>query len=68
MGSKMQTGLLLILGTIVAIVGWMAIYPGGGGPDTTAAENAADLMADPTLAKLGVLMGFGGMVPCLLDF
>ena len=28
MGSKMQTGLLLILGVVVAIVGWMAIYPG----------------------------------------
>ena len=65
MGSKMQTGLLLILGTIVSLVGWMAIYPGGDG---TAAENAADLMADPTLAKLGMLMGFGGMGALFIGF
>ena len=68
MGSKMQTGLLLILGTVVSLVGWMAIYPGGGGPDTTAAENAAALMADPTLAKLGMLMGFGGMGAVFIGF
>ena len=68
MGSKMQTGLLLILGTIVSLVGWMAIYPAGGGPDTTAAENAAALMADPTLAKLGMLMGFGGMGAVFIGF
>ena len=65
MGSKMQTGLLLILGTIVSLVGWMAIYPAGDG---TAAENAADLMADPTLAKLGMLMGFGGMGALFIGF
>jgi hypothetical protein len=65
MGSKMQTGLLLILGTIVSLVGWMAIYPAGDG---TAAQNAADLMADPTLAKLGMLMGFGGMGALFIGF
>ena len=65
MGSKMQTGLLLILGTIVSLVGWMAIYPAGDG---TAAKNAADLMADPTLAKLGMLMGFGGMGAVFIGF
>ena len=68
MGSKMQTGLLLILGTVVSLVGWMAIYPAGGGPDTTAAENAAALMADPILAKLGMLMGFGGMGAVFIGF
>lgn len=61
MGSKMQTGLFLIIGTVVSLIGWMFIYPGGGGPDSTAAENAASLMADPGLAKLGMMMGFGGM-------
>ncbi|MBD47744.1 MAG: hypothetical protein CL891_01420 [Dehalococcoidia bacterium] len=61
MGSRMQTGLFLIIGTIVSLIGWMFIYPGGGGPDSTAAENAASLMADPGLSKLGMLMGFGGM-------
>ena len=61
MGSKMQTSLLLIIGTVVSLVGWMFIYPVDGGPDSTAADNAADIMADPGLAKLGMLMGFGGM-------
>ena len=65
MGSKMQTGLLLILGTIVSLVGWMAIYPGD---DSATAESAAALMADPTLAKLGMLMGFGGMGALFIGF
>ena len=65
MGSKMQTGLLLILGTIVSLVGWMAIYPGD---DSATAESAAKLMADPTLAKLGMLMGFGGMGALFIGF
>ena len=68
MGSKMQTGLLLIIGIIVSLVGWMAIYPGSDGSDTTAAINAADLMADPILAKFGMLMGFGGMGAIFLGF
>ena len=65
MGSKMQTGLLLILGTVVSLVGWMAIYPGD---DSATAESAAKLMADPTLAKLGMLMGFGGMGAVFIGF
>ena len=65
MGSKMQTGLLLILGTVVSLVGWMAIYPGD---DSATAESAAALMADPTLAKLGMLMGFGGMGALFIGF
>ena len=65
MGSKMQTGLLLILGMIVAVVGWMAIYPGD---DSATPESAAKLMADPTLAKLGMLMGFGGMGALFIGF
>ena len=65
MGSKMQTGLLLILGTIVSLVGWMFIYPGD---DSATAESAAKLMADPTLAKLGMLMGFGGMGAVFIGF
>ena len=65
MGSKMQTGLLLILGIIVALVGWMAIYPGD---DSATPESAAKLMADPTLAKLGMLMGFGGMGAVFIGF
>ena len=65
MGSKMQTGLLLILGIVVALVGWVAIYPGD---DSATAESAAKLMADPTLAKLGMLMGFGGMGALFIGF
>ena len=65
MGSKMQTGLLLIIGIIVALVGWMAIYPGD---DSATPESAAKLMADPTLAKLGMLMGFGGMGAVFIGF
>ena len=65
MGSKMQTGLLLIIGIIVSLVGWMAIYPGD---DSATAESAAKLMADPTLAKLGMLMGFGGMGAVFIGF
>ena len=65
MESKMQTGLLLILGGVVALVGWMAIYPGD---DSATPESAAKLMADPTLAKLGMLMGFGGMGALFIGF
>ena len=68
MGSKMQTGLLLILGTIVSFKGWMFIYPVDGGADATSAENAADLMADPGLGKLGIMMGFGGMFAIFIGF
>jgi hypothetical protein len=57
----MQTGLLLIIGTVVSLLGWMLVYPVDGGADATAAEKAAELMAEPTLGKLGALMGFGGM-------
>ena len=65
MGSTMQTGLLLILGVVVSLVGWMAIYPGG---ESATPESAAQLMADPTLAKLGMLMGFGGMGALFIGF
>ena len=65
MGSNRQNGLFLILGVIVALVGWMFIYPGD---DTATAESAAKLMADPTLAKLGMLMGFGGMGALFIGF
>jgi len=68
MGSKMQTGLFLVIGTIVSLIGWMFIYPVNGGPDATAAENAADIMADPGLAKVGMLMGFGGMGAVFVGF
>ena len=54
---KMQTSMFLILGSLVSFLGWFFIYPGGDGPDATAAENAANLMANPGAAKVGMLMG-----------
>tara|TARA_B100000686_G_scaffold228787_1_gene236142 strand:+ start:982 stop:1599 length:618 start_codon:yes stop_codon:yes gene_type:complete len=61
MELKMQTSLLLIIGTITALAGWMFIYPGEGDGSSTAADNAAALMEDPDRARVGMLMGFGGM-------
>ena len=61
MELKIQTSLLLIIGTITALAGWMFIYPGEGDGSSTAADNAAALMEDPDRARVGMLMGFGGM-------
>ena len=41
MELKMQTSLLLIIGTITALAGWMFIYPGDGDGSSGAADNAA---------------------------
>ena len=60
MGSQTQTGLLLILGSIVSIIGWMVFYPVS--PSDSIAEQAAGLLADPDMGQVGVLMGFGGMI------
>ena len=59
MGSKTQTGLLLIVGSIVSLVGWMGLYPADG--TESAAEQAKDIMADPDVAKIGIILGYGGM-------
>ena len=47
----MQTGLLLVLGTIAPFIGWMFIYPVDGGADRVVSEHGKQLMADPTLSK-----------------
>ena len=60
MGSQRQTGLLLILGSIVSMIGWMVFYPVS--PSDSIAEQASGLLADPDMAQIGVLMGFGGMI------
>ena len=65
---KMQTSMFLILGVVVSMVGWMFIYPGSGDGSATPAENAADLMGDPASAKVGMLMGFGGMIALMMGF
>lgn len=61
MDSKLQTSLLLILGPIVSLVGWMFLYPVGGDAGAFA-EQAADLLANAGIVKIGMVMGFGGMV------
>ena len=62
MESKMQTGLLLVLGAIVSAIGWMGIYPVGD----SAPEIAQALLDDPTTGKLGMLLGYGGMVSVMM--
>jgi hypothetical protein len=63
MGSSMQTGLLLVLGTIVSAIGWFAFYPADG--TAGAMEQAQAIMGAPT-AKLGILLGYGGMIAVLI--
>lgn len=63
MGFKMQTGLLLVIGTIVAGIGWMGIYPDGGGDP---AGQTKAILADTGTAKVGILMGYGGILAVLL--
>ena len=60
MGSQTQTGLLLILGAIVSLIGWMVFYPVS--PSDSIADQASGLLADPEMGQVGVLMGFGGMI------
>jgi len=64
MRSKTQTGLLLVLGTIALIIGWMGLYPADG--TESAAVQAKKIMADPTIAKVAVLLGYGGMTAVLM--
>ena len=40
MGSKMQTGLLLVIGTISAAIGWMVLYPADSGDGAAAIAQA----------------------------
>ena len=64
MGSKTQTGLLLIVGSIVSLVGWLGLYPADG--TASAAEQAQAIMADPEIAKIGILLGYGGIGAVLI--
>ena len=56
-------GWLLILGVIVQIVGWVAFYPADPGDATSVQANA--LRGDETMARVGLIMGFGGMLAML---
>ena len=60
----MLTGLLLVIGTIVMVIGWIVVYPAS--PTDSTAQQAADLMADPSISKLGMAMGFGGMIAMIM--
>jgi hypothetical protein len=60
MGSKLQTGLLLTLGPIVALIGWMGLYPAGN--ETSTVVMAQKIMDDPVMAQMGITLGYGGMI------
>ena len=64
MDTKRQTGLLLVLGTIISMVGWIAFYPAD--PTDAAAVWATKLIADPDMAVVGMVLGFGGTVALLI--
>ena len=60
MGSKLQTGLLLTLGPIVSLIGWMGLYPAGNESETVVM--AQKIMDDPVMAQMGITLGYGGMI------
>lgn len=64
MGSKMQTGLLLVIGTISAAIGWMVLYPADSGDGAAAIAQA--ILNDTTTSKIAVLMGYGGVISVLI--
>ena len=64
MDSKMQTSLLLILGSIVMFAAYMFIYPAT--PADSTQQQVRDLMADATIAKIGILLGYGGAIAIML--
>ena len=64
MDTKLQTGLLLVLGTIVSMVGWFAFYPAD--PTDAAAVWATKIIADADMAVVGMTLGFGGTLALLI--
>jgi hypothetical protein len=62
--SKAHNGWLLILGLILQFSGWMAVYPAD--PSTATHVQSAALRGDETMAAIGILMGFGGMIATLI--
>ena len=53
-------GWLLILGVIVQVVGWIVFYPADPSDATSVQANA--LRGDEAMARVGLVMGFGGMI------
>jgi hypothetical protein len=60
----MQTSLFLILGTVVMFAAFFFIYPAR--PDELARHQTLDLMTDTTLAKAGIVLGYGGAVAMIV--
>ncbi len=56
-------GWLLILGVIVQVVGWVAFYPADPSDATSVQANA--IRGDEAMARIGLIMGFGGMLVML---
>ncbi len=62
--SKAHNGWLLILGLILQLSGWIGVYPAD--PSTATHVQSAALRGDETMAAIGLLMGFGGMIATLI--
>jgi hypothetical protein len=66
MGSSRQTGLLLVIGTIAAAIGWFVLYlPLAGGPDATSADLAQGFLDNVTRAHWAVVFAYGGFISVL---
>ena len=59
----MQTGLLLVVGSILAAIGFV-LYPADSGEGAAAIAQA--MLNDPTTGKIAVLMGYGGVIAVLI--
>ncbi|MCH2667893.1 MAG: hypothetical protein MKZ59_07995 [Deinococcales bacterium] len=68
MGSSRQTGLLLVIGTIVAAIGWFVLYLplAGGSPDTSTAQVAQNMIDSATRAHWAVIFAYGGFISILV--
>ena len=68
MGSNRQTGLLLVIGTIVSAIGWFVLYLPlvGGSPDTGAAQLAQNMIDNATRAHWAVIFAYGGFISVLV--
>jgi hypothetical protein len=56
-------GWLLIVGVIVQMVGWMVFYPAS--PSDAISVQVDALRGDELMARIGLIMGFGGMLAML---
>jgi len=61
--SKVHNGWLIIVGVISQIIGWVVFYPAN--PADENSVQAAAIRGDETMAYVGLIMGFGGMIAML---